>query len=107
MDDVIKLLTETITADEHGNQTATTTERTVFCTVLTVSRSEFYSAAQTDLHPEYVFRLSHYRDYQGEKLLKYTDWSGVEKTYSVVRVYKAQDGDALEIIAEERIGSNA
>lgn len=106
MDDVIKLLTETITADDNGNQKSNATERTVFCNVRNVTRSEFYNAAQNGLHPEYVFRLSHYKDYLGEKLIKYTDWTGTEKVYSVIRTYKEPDGDALEITAEERVGND-
>lgn len=104
MDDVIKLISVTgYTYDSYGNEILTETERQVFCQVLSVGRTEFYQAAQYDMHPEYRFRLSHYRDYLGEKELLYKDWTGTEKRYDVIRTYR--DGDAIEITAEERIGN--
>lgn len=105
MDDVIKLIGFTYSLDEYGNQIPTPEERQVFCEVRSVTRSEFYSAAQTDLHPDYIFRLSHYRDYRGEKFVKYKDWTGTEKVYSVLRTYRAPEGDAVEITATERVGN--
>lgn len=102
MDDVIRLLTPSYTYDEYGNEIVTNTERQVFCKVDSVGRSEFFQAAQNNLHPEYVFTISHYKDYQGEKELKYTSWDGTEKTYSIIRTYRS--GDAISLTAEERIG---
>lgn len=106
MDDVIMLLSTTITADDYGNQVETQVERQVFCQVRSITRAEFYNAAQTGLHPDYIFRISNFRDYQGEKLLKYTDWTDTEKVYNVLRTYRSNGEDALEITAEERTGSN-
>lgn len=103
MDDAITLLTTTITTDEYGNQIETVTGRQVLCQVQTVGRTEFYQAAQADMHPEYVFKLSHFRDYLGEKLLEYTDWTGATRQYVITRTYKDPNGDALELTAEERI----
>lgn len=104
MDDVITLLTVEVTEDEHANQVETVTgERQVFCTVDTVTRSEFYQAAQNDLHPELVVTLSHFMDYRGEKLFRHTDWTGAERTYEVLRTYRPKGTDALEITAQERI----
>lgn len=103
-DAVIKLIQVTkYDNDEYGNEIRTTTDKTVFCRVESVTRSEFYSAAQNNLHPSYVFILSNYRDYEGETELKYEDWTGAEKIYSVVRVYR--NGDSVELTAEERIGN--
>lgn len=103
MDDVIKLLEITYTQDEALNNVETiTNERTVLCRRRSVSRSEYYQAAQTDHHPEYVFVLSTYRDYLGERQIKYIDWSGVEHRLHVVRTYITDD-EELEITAEERI----
>lgn len=101
MDDVIRLIRSSYTHDEWGNEVETTTERTVFCKVESVGRNEFYSAAQNNLHPSYVFTLSHYRDYQNETELMYTDWTGTDRRYTVTRTYRT--GDALELTAEERI----
>lgn len=103
MDDVIKLLEITYTQDTAKNNVETiTNERTVLCRRRSVSRSEFYQAAQTDHHPEYVFVLSTYKDYLGERQMKYIDWSGVEHRLHVIRTYM-NDDEELEITAEERI----
>ena len=101
MDDIIKLLSLAYTFDEYGNQIPTKVPRTVFCQVNSVSRTEFYQAAQNNLHPEYVFSISHYRDYAGEKELLYTDWTGEEKTYVITRTYRI--GDRIELTAEEQV----
>lgn len=105
MDDVIKLISSTFTLDEVGNQIPSLSERQVFCQVQAVGRAEFYSAAQLDLHPEYVFVLSNFRDYGGEKLAKYKDWTGTEKVYGIIRTYRPKDSDAIELTAQERIGN--
>lgn len=103
MDDVIKLIGYgEPTFDDYGNETIPTVERQVFCKVHSVGRNEFYQAAQNNLHPQYIFTISHFRDYHGEQLIKYTDWAGAEKVYTILRTYRT--GDELEITAEERIG---
>lgn len=101
MDDVIKLISKTYTVDEYGNQIEAPTERQVFCKVNSVVRTEFYNAAQVNMHPNYVFTLSHYKDYLNEPELKYTDWTGVEKTYVITRTYI--HGDQIDLTAEERV----
>ena len=104
MDDVIKLIAMTYEAHEAGNQIPVPVERSVFCDVRSIGRSEFYSAAQTDLHPEYTFRISHFKDYQGERAVKYTDWTGQERTFIVIRTYRVPESDAVELTVEERAG---
>ena len=44
MDDVITLITETMTTDETGFPIATETEYETFCQVDTVTRAEFFDA---------------------------------------------------------------
>lgn len=102
MDDAIKLLTSTYTTDEYGNQIETVTERLVFCQVDSVGRTEFYQAAQNDMHPTYIFSISHYIDYRGEKECLYTDWTGEEKRYVITRTYRTDD--RIELTAEEKVG---
>lgn len=103
MDDVIKLIsTGEASYDASGNEILTETERQVFCQVRSVGRSEFYQAAQNNLHPEYIFVISNYRDYLGEKELIYTDWTGQTKRYSITRTYRS--GDSVELTASEKIG---
>ena len=108
MDDVIKLVAETYTSDEARNQIPTNVEpHTVFCRVRSVGRSEYYAAAQAGLKPELVFTLSHFIDYQGEPEVLYTDWTGVEKRYVVMRTYSVPDSTEIEITVGEKVGRNA
>lgn len=107
MDDVIKLISQGYERDEYGNQIPTNVEpRQVYCKVRSIGRADFYAAAQTDLHPSYVFVLSHYKDYMGEREILYTDWTGVEKKYVVIRTYRAPEDDSVEITVEEKVGRN-
>ena len=104
MDDVIYLVKTKYEADEYLNQIAIEEERQVFCQVQTVSRNEFYQAAQADMHPEFIFVLSHFKDYEGEKIVKYTDWMGHEHKLYVTRAYRRPGGDSVELTCEERTG---
>ena len=91
--DVIELITETASA--HGVHDAVTeTARTVYCTVRSVTRSEFYNALNAGVQPEYVFVLALAEDYQGERIVRYR---GLK--YRVVRTYMTAD-DGIEIICE-------
>lgn len=105
MDDVIILVkTPTYTRDEEGNMIPSTEERQVLCKNESVSRSEFYQAAQLGMHPDYIFVLSHYMDYEGEKFIKYRDWANVDHDLYVSRTYRRPGTTELEIVAEERTG---
>ena len=105
MDDVLVLIKNTgYTTDAEGNQIPAETRRTVFCQVSSVGRSEFYQAAQADMHPEYIFTISNFRDYQGEKHAEYTDWLGTKHVLYITRAYRIPDEDAVELTCEERTG---
>ena len=97
MTDVITLITQTITTDKYGNEVATETERTVYCEVDSISQTEFYAAANTELNPEYRFTIF-FGDYEGESLVKFNG-----ARYSVYRTYRT--GDDLELYAERKIGA--
>ena len=101
IDDVITLVKETITGiDQYGNEVKTPVEREVFCKVRSVTRNEFYSAAVSNLRPEYIFILSDYMDYEGETVVKY---NGV--LYSVIRTYRnTEDLNAIELTVERKYG---
>ena len=96
MTDVITLITQTITADKYGNEVATETERTVYCEVDSISQTEFYAAANTELNPEYKFTIF-FGDYEGEEVVVFNG-----ARYSVYRTYRT--GDNLELYAERKIG---
>lgn len=97
MTDVITLITQTITTDIYGNEVATETERTVYCEVDSISQTEFYAAANTELNPEYKFTIF-FGDYEGEDLVLFNN-----KRYSVYRTYRT--GDDLELYTERKIGA--
>lgn len=103
MDGVIWLISKSFEIDEYGNQVEHTTERQAFCKIGSIGRTEFYQASQAGLQPSYVFTLSHYKDYNGEKELAYIDWTGTKKYFSVTRTYIT--GDRIELSAEERVGN--
>ena len=91
--DVMDLITETASA--HGvHQSVTETARTVYCTVQSVSRSEFYTAANAGMRPELVFRLEAAEDYQDERVVRFRG----QKLW-VVRTYLTEDG-GIEITCE-------
>lgn len=96
MTDVITLVTQTITTDKYGNEVATETEKTVFCEVDSISQTEFYAAATTELNPEYKFTIF-FGDYEGEEVVVFNG-----ARYSVYRTYRT--GDNLELYAERKIG---
>ena len=91
--DVIQLIRENRTG--HGVHEAVTEEaRTVFCTVQSVTRSEYYTALNAGIMPEFVFKLTLAEDYQRERFLRYKG-----QKFRVVRTYVTQD-DGIEITAE-------
>ena len=90
---VISLVTET--RSRHGvHETVTESEREVFAEIRSVTRSEYYTALNAGIQPEYVFKLTAEDDYQKEHFLKY----GGQK-YRIVRTYLTDDG-GIEITAE-------
>lgn len=91
--DVIDLITENAAA--HGVHDAVTeTARTVYCTVRSVTRSEFYNALNAGVQQEYVFVLALAEDYQGERVVRYHG-----RKFRVVRTYMTA-GDGIEITCE-------
>ena len=91
--DVIQLITQSRSA--HGvHETVTETERTVYCTVQSVTRSEFYTALNDGIQPEFVFKLSLAEDYQGERVVRYKN-----QRFRVIRTYMTAD-DGIEITVE-------
>lgn len=97
MSDVLTLVSQTITVDTYGNESAQETKRTVLCEVDSISQTEFYAAANTDMNPEYRFTIF-FGDYQGEEICKFNG-----QRYAIYRTYRS--GDNLELYAERKIGA--
>lgn len=76
---VIKLISVTITEDDIGNQIETPVEREIFANEFSVSSGEFYNAAVTGLRLAKQFEVYSF-EYQGESKLKHNN-----VTYRIVR----------------------
>lgn len=98
MDGVIKLVKLTTTTDELGYPVETPTERETFCSVLSVSRSEFFQAGKAGLTPEHVFSVNA-AEYEGEKELEY-----LGERYRIYRTYQPDGSDYIELYTEYRSG---
>ena len=97
MTDVLTLISQTYTLDDYGNQIATEYEKTVFCEYDSVSQSEFYSAANTELNPEFKFTIF-FGDYDGQSVVKFQG-----SRYAIYRTYRS--GDNMELYAERKVGA--
>lgn len=95
----ITLIRETKTQDAYGVWRNTTTERTVFCQVNSVTRSEFFDGGRNGLNPEYVFTMF-FADYDGERTVRYNG-----NVYGIYRTYHGRT-DRIELYAERKGGTN-
>ncbi len=84
MNEVLTLIKRTPGTDEIS-------KREVFCSLRSVGMREFYQAHAVDIHPEAVFILADYLDYQGETL---ADHDG--HRYRILRTYRT--GQELELV---------
>ena len=90
MNEVLTLIKRTPGTDEIS-------KREVFCSLRSVGVREFYQAHAVDLHPEAVFVLTDYLDYEGETL---ADHDG--QRYRVLRTYrKGQEMELVVVSASE------
>lgn len=99
--EIVKLVAESTETNEFGDVIRTETEREVFVEVKSISQSEFYQAQASGMKPEIKFVMSDYLDYEGEKLLRYRPYAGVEETYTIIRTY--QNGITLELTAKRGV----
>lgn len=97
MADVLYLISQTISVDDYGNEVKTETERQVMCEVYSITQTEFYAAANTELNPEYRFDVF-FGDYNGEDVIEYQG-----NRYAIYRTYRT--GDTLELYCERKIGA--
>lgn len=93
--DVITLVAESPAA--HGVfEAVTDAELEVFAEIRSVSRAEAYAAKSAGLEPEYIFRLTDYGDYNGQRKVVWNsqDWR-------VIRTYV--DGQAIELTVQKEV----
>lgn len=93
--EVIKLITEN--PEAHGVfETPDDAAEQVFAEIRSVTRSESYLAKSAGLDPEYIFRLTDYADYNGQRKCI---WNGVP--YRIIRTYV--DGQSIELTVEKEV----
>ena len=96
-DAVLTLIQETHSRNDYGVDITTETSRTVFCSLKSVNRSDFYSAGQAGFALDHVF-VTDPINYNGEQLAEY-----LGTRYEITRVYQASI-DKLEIYAGHKVG---
>lgn len=93
--DVIQLVTEN--PEAHGVfDTPEENSVQVFAEIRSVTRAEAYAAKSAGLDPEYVFRLTDYADYAGQRKCI---WNGEQ--YKIIRTYV--DGQAIELTVQKEV----
>ena len=97
--DVINLYADSVTYDEYGVALKNRTAKQVFCSVDSVTRSEFFDAGRSGLKPEYRFTMF-FGDYDGETVVGYKG-----RLYSVYRTYHAKT-DVIELYVERQGGTD-
>ncbi len=104
METFITLIKRKVTGhDEYENEIIEEVENEVQAREISITRSEFYQAAQSRLNISHIFVLSNYNDYNGEELLRYTDRFGTTDTYRVIKTYNRGDSDEIEITCGESV----
>lgn len=85
------------TEEPHGvMDDHTPTQRTVMAEIRSVRNNEFYMAMSNDIQPTYIFRLTDYAEYGGEKLCKYDgDW------YRIIRTYTPVNGQVIDLTVQK------
>lgn len=93
----IYLISETKQQNGIKEWKAVETRRKVFANVKSVTSTEFFSAGQIGLSPEFRFTMFG-PDYAGERIVEY---NGVR--YAVYRVYQATT-DTMELYVQKEVG---
>lgn len=94
----IYLITETKSQNAIGEWVTTESQRKVYANVKSVTQTEYFSASQIGLNPDYKFTMFA-QDWQGEMIVEYNGYR-----YSVYRVYVATT-DRMELYAQREAGT--
>lgn len=93
----IYLISETKQQNGIKEWQAVETRRKVFANVKSVTSTEFFSAGQIGLSPEFRFTMFG-PDYAGERIVEYNS-----VRYAVYRVYQATT-DTMELYVQKEVG---
>lgn len=100
MDDVLKLIGQTMTKNKYGVDEPTPEAKEIFCEVHSVSRSEVFEGGRNGLNPAFQFTIFA-EEYEGESIVEYNG-----KNYSVYRTYQIPGTDYMELYVERKGGTN-
>lgn len=81
----VTLVGQTKTSDDIGQQIGSDTTQTVYCTVLSVTRTEWTAAHQRSVSPAYCLKVF-FKDYNGEEIAEFEG-----KRYEIYRTYAKYD----------------
>lgn len=94
--EVLTLVRESTQKNKYGVLETDTVSRDVFCSVSSVSSSEFFRGGQNGLNPQYQFKVF-FGDYENEELCIFRG-----KKYKIYRTFEKDDD--IELYAERRTG---
>lgn len=94
---VIELVAVTYTTDSIGQKIPTESKKSVFCWLESVTRTEWATAGQMGLKPEYKATMFA-PDYSGEEIVEI----GTDR-FGVYRTFKAK-GETIELYLERKAG---
>lgn len=97
--DIITLISVTTSRDEYGVMRKSETSTQVYCSVNSVTQTEFFEGGRNGLNPEYRFTMFK-PDYNGQTIV---DYNG--NRYSVYRTYYGRN-DTIELYVERKGGTN-
>lgn len=100
--EIITLISKTANgSDDYGNIIESQTERQILAKLQSIGLNEFYQAQAQGYKPELKFVIADYLDYQGEQRLRYAEYEGEEKEYTIIRTYRK--GNELELTCEKGV----
>lgn len=97
--DIITLISVTTSRDEYGVMQESETSTQVYCSVNSVTQTEFFEGGRNGLNPEYRFTMFK-PDYNGQTIVEYNN-----NRYSVYRTYYGRN-DTIELYVERKGGTN-
>ena len=94
----IVLIAETVTVNELRIEEVAETRREVLAEIESISQSEYFAAQDSDLNPEYRFRVF-FADYGGEKIVEFEG-----ERFAVYRTFR--NFDRIELYTERKVGAD-
>ncbi|RBP89395.1 SPP1 family predicted phage head-tail adaptor [Cytobacillus firmus] len=97
-DDELTLIEQVYGSDNIGNQIPSEKKTTILCDSKSVSRAEFYNAANNGMKPTRIF-LIHKFEYDEQQKVEFEG-----KRYDVIKTYKV-NSEEIELTCQRMIGN--